>query len=56
MRSLFGGALYVALGAAFINAWQQVTSGGMALSVAGVAIAGALCWLIATVIKEGGGS
>ena len=54
MRSLFAGALYVALGSAFINAWHQVTSGSVALNVAGIAIAGALCWLIATVIKEGG--
>ena len=56
MRSLFAGAFYVGLGAVFMNAWRQVTFGGVASSVAGIALAGALCWLIATVIKEGGGS
>jgi hypothetical protein len=54
MRSLVAGTFYVALGSMFINAWRQVTSGGVASSVAGIAIAGALCWLIARVIQEGG--
>jgi hypothetical protein len=56
MKSLFAGTFYVALGSLFINAWSQVTSGGVAASLAGVAIASALCWLIARIIKEGGGS
>jgi hypothetical protein len=43
----------LSLGALFINAWSQVTAGGVAASLAGMAIAGALCWLIARIIKEG---
>jgi hypothetical protein len=46
----------LSLGALFINAWSQVTAGGVAASLAGMAIAGALCWLIARIIKEGAGS
>jgi hypothetical protein len=52
VATLLATAFYVALSYCFMSAWVQVTSGGVSWILGGVAIAGAMCWLIAQVSKE----
>jgi hypothetical protein len=42
----------IALSYCFMSAWLQVTPDGASWTLAGVAIAGAMCWLITRVGKE----
>ena len=47
LNTLLSGAFYLALSFCFMRAWVQVTPDGVAWLLAGVAVSGLMCALIA---------
>ena len=47
LTTLASGAFYLALSVFFMRAWLQVTPGGVGWVIAGVAVSGVMCALIA---------